>query len=685
MHASGRTIGVDTGGTFTDLVLVEGERVSTAKLPSTPSDPALALERGLAELGGPRRADVLVHGTTVALNALLTGRIARVALVTNEGFADLLEIGRQERPEIYALHPEKPRPLVPRSLRFEVRSRLWPRADGRGFETVREPSAAELARLARAIRASGAESIAICLLHSWGDPRSERRLARALVPLGLPITTSSGILPAHREVERFSTAVANAALVPELSRYLAGLERRAAPGRLRLLQSSGGTLDAARAAREPARIVFSGPAGGVVGAAAAAAEAGLGAIVGLDMGGTSTDVSFLDAPARPPRARGGRAASASGRIATVRGASTVGGALVALSALDIHAIGCGGGSLVGAGAGGVLAVGPESAGADPGPVAYGRSDRPTLTDAHVWLGHVAEGPFLGGGLALDADAVRRAFERLARELGTRPEATARGVLEVARASMRRAIGVMTLQRGRDPRASSLVAFGGAGGLHAAALAGELGMRSALVPLHPGLTSALGMTRAGASAERLRTLLVPLARVSSAARARVYAELARAARAELRETAPPARGVLAERSLELRYRGQSHEIRLPHGPARAAAFHRAHEELYGYALPDREVELVALRLVLVARAAAGPRGGRLRPRRLAANAVRGVRFADFGRRLRVPVIDRARLAPGTRFEGPALVEEFSGTTLVPPRWRASVTAGGHLLLERAGAG
>jgi N-methylhydantoinase A len=663
-----RTIGVDTGGTFTDVVARDGERLETTKLPSTPADPSLAIERALATLGGPRRSDVIVHGTTVALNALLTGRLGRVALVTNSGFADVLEIGRQERPEIYALHPTKPAPLVPRALRFEVRSRHWPRIDGRGLERVSEPSAAELARLARALRAAGAEAVAVCLLHSWADPRPERRLARALAPLGLPITTSAGILPAHREVERFSTAVANAALVPVLEGYLARLARRTAPARLRLLQSSGGTLDAARAAREPARLVLSGPAGGVVGAAAAAAEAGLGAIVGLDMGGTSTDVSFL------ADGTGGA------RAATTHAPSLVGGACVALPALDLHAIGCGGGSLVGIGPGGVLAVGPESAGADPGPVAYGRSERLTVTDAHVLLGHVAEGPFLGGRLALDVEAVRRAFAAFARRLGARPEATARGVLDVARASMRRAIGVMTLQRGRDPRASSLVAFGGAGGLHAAALAGELGMRSALVPLHPGLCSALGMTRAGAAPERMRTLLVPLARCPAAARRRIFAELLRDARAELRETVPTARAALVERVLELRYAGQSHELRLPEGPARAAAFHRAHEELHGYALPEREVELVALRLVLIARPP-HPRAARLRPRRLPPDAVRGEREADLGRRLRVPVLDRLALVPGVCFEGPALVEEFSGTTLVPARWRASVTLGGHLLLER----
>src|SRR5262245_59656530 len=294
----GRTIGIDTGGTFTDLVLADGRALAVAKVPSTPADPVRAILAGLAELGGLRPGDHVVHGTTVALNALLTGRVPPVALVTNAGFADLLEIGRQDRPDIYALHPAKPAPLVARERRFEIGARVWPAPDGGALERVARPSAAELARLARAIARSGAASVAVGLLHSYADARDERAVARVLARLDLPVTCSADLLAEHREYERFSTAVVNAALVPLMRAYLGSIEARLGGARLSLLQSTGGTLSAARAAEEPVRVLFSGPAGGVVGAAAAARSAGFGAFVGLDMGGTSSDVAFHAAGAR---------------------------------------------------------------------------------------------------------------------------------------------------------------------------------------------------------------------------------------------------------------------------------------------------------------------------------------------------------------------------------------------------
>ncbi len=668
-----RTIGVDTGGTFTDLVLADGDELSVVKVPSTPRDPADAVVGGLERLHAGGAGDTVVHGTTVALNALLTGRVARTALVTGAGFRDLVEIGRQERPDIYALHPIKPEPLVPRSLRFEVAQRSWPDpAGGRATELVEvaAPSADELERLRERVAKSGAQSVAICLLHSWADPAIEERVAAALAPLGLPLTLSAHVLAEHREYERFSTAIVNAVLVPIVRAYLAGLERRLPDARLLLLQSNGGTLPASRAALEPVRVLLSGPAGGVVGAARAAREAGLESIVTLDMGGTSTDVAFHDA-----RAEGVLAVSG-GTGDPVR----VAGHPVAVPTLDIHTIGCGGGSLVRVDAGGVLHVGPASAGADPGPVCYGHSDEPTVTDAHVLLGHVAEGAFLGGELALDHDAVARAFERLARRLGAAPAEAAQAVLEVARAAMRRAVGVMTMQRGHDPRRLALVAFGGAGGLHAAALAASLGMRRALVPCSPGALSARGMTAADAIRDLSRTALEPLGAWSRARRRAAFRELAHAGRSSLVEAGHPARAVAFEHGLDLRYAGQSFELRVPEGEDVAGAFHAVHERRYGYRLEGREVELVCLRTrAIVRRASPVPANARSRP--LPADARLGLRAVRFGSRVaRAPLLARARLRPGHAFEGPALVEEYSGTTLVPPRWSARVTAGSHLLLE-----
>ena len=665
---------MDTGGTFTDLVLWDGTDRRVAKVPSTPEDPSRAIAAGLELLGGVRSGDHVVHGTTVALNALLTGETARVALVTNEGFRDLIEIGRQDRPEIYALHPVKPEPLVPRSLRFELPQRTWPAPAGEQerFATVRRPTRTELELLRERIGLSGAEAIAVCLLHSWARPEIEREVERALEGLSIPITLSAAVLPEHREVERFSTAIVNAALVPLLRAYLGSLSRRVGRARLSVLQATGGTLAADRARDEPVRVILSGPAGGVVGAARAAREAGFEAFCGLDMGGTSTDVSFHDAreAERPPT----RA------LEPVH----VAGHAVAVPSLDIHTIGCGGGSLVTVDEGGVLHVGPESAGADPGPVCYGKGAVvPTVTDAHVLLDHIAGGRFLGGELALDVGAVRAAFEQVASRLGTSPIDAALGVLDVARAAMRRAIGVMTMQRGQDPERLPLIAFGGAGGLHAAALAESLRMRGALVPNAPGALSAIGMTCADALHDAARASVSPLAAWSWSHRDTVCRELSREGRAALREAGFAARAIEHEHGMDLRYRGQSYEIHVPEGPRGfdpSAAFHRAHEALYGYALPDREVELVCLRSRSRVRAPIE----RLRParaRRLPRAAIAGERSAVFDRRRRAVVIDRERLAPGHAFEGPALVEEYSGTSLVPPGWKARITAGGHLWMQR----
>ncbi|MCC7014606.1 MAG: hydantoinase/oxoprolinase family protein [Planctomycetes bacterium] len=666
--SAGPVVGVDTGGTFTDLVALDGSEVRFEKVPSTPDDPARALLDGLERLGLRGRARV-VHGTTVALNALLTGRVARTALVTNAGFADLLEIARQDRPDLYALHPRKPAALVPRERRFEIAQRSWPALEGGALEHVRTPSARELARLRRDVGRCRPESIAVCLLHSYADPRIEQRVADSLRALGVPLTTSAALVREHREFERFSTAVVNAALVPVVRDYLEHLARALRGTPLELLRSSGGTSSAELAAREPVRVIASGPAGGVLGAARAAREAGLATMVSLDMGGTSTDVAFR----RLERARGVEQVPS----------SSIAGYPIAVPSLDLHTIGCGGGSLVRVDASGVLTVGPQSAGAVPGPVCYGHGDEPTITDAHVLLGHVASGAFLSGRLELDHDAVERAFEKLGRKLKLAPRRVAQAALDVARAAMRRALGVMTLQRGEDPRRTPLVAFGGAGGLHAADLARSLAMPAALVPLGPGVLSALGMASAAPSAESSRAVLAPLARSSRAELRREFARLSASVRDELRESGVAARQVELECALDLRYAGQSFELRVPFdGTDPASRFEARHRELYGYTLEEREIELVSLR----ARGSAItplPRPRRYVERAAPRAATLAERRAWFGGRAALArVVERAQLAPGHRVEGPAILQEFSGTTLVPPGAQALVVHGGHVLLRRA---
>lgn len=662
-----RTIGVDTGGTFTDLVLNEDGELRAEKLSSTPDDPSRAVIEGAARLGGAGPRGEVVHGTTVALNALLTGDVAPVAIVTNRGFRDLIEIGRQDRPELYALHPVKCDPLVTRERRFEVDQRSFP--NGAGLEHAATPTDSDLDKLARAIRRSGARSIAVCLLHSYADPSIERHVADRLAQLGLPITCSAELLPAHREFERYSTALVNAALVPRVQRYLERLGSALDGERLSVLQSSGGTLPAARAALEPARVILSGPAGGVVGAARAAREAGLHDIVTLDMGGTSTDVAFH---------------AARGRLEDSVASASVAGHPIGLSSLDIHTIGCGGGSIVRVDAGGVLRVGPESAGADPGPACYGRGGPLTVTDAHLLLGHLAPGSFLGGAMELDVEATRRGFAELAKQLGTRPQRAAEAVLEVARAAMRRAVGVMSMQRGKDPSRLALVAFGGAGGLQAAALAEALGLAGALVPRLPGCLSAFGMAHADAVRDHSAAVLAPLADWKVARRKSLFAELARAAREELIAAGHPARRIDFEYGLDLRYEGQSFELTLPEtGRALEADFHARHEARYGWRLDDRGVQLVQARVRgSVRRAENEPSGGKRRP--APRSAQRSARVSALGDGAAVPVYDRESLAPGHWVAGPCVLEEYSGTTLVPAGWRAEVRPGSHIQLTAHGS-
>jgi len=658
-----KAIGADTGGTFTDLVLLEGDEVRTVKVHSTPGDPSEAVLSGLESVGGAPGVD-LVHGSTVGLNAMLTGDVAPTALVTNEGFRDLIEIGRQDRPELYALHPNKPAPLIDRRRRFEVGQRAYP-SEGGSLEIAERPSKAELADLVARVRRSGAKSVAVCLLHSYADPEMEREVARPFEEAGLSVTCSADLLAEHREFERFSTAIANASLVPVVRAYLERLADRVGDREVSILQSSGGIFPAAQAAAEPVRVLFSGPAGGVVGAARAAAQAGYDEVVTLDMGGTSTDVAFHS-----------NAAGLEEVVNDVR----VAGHPIGSPALDIHTIGCGGGSIVSVDPGGVLRVGPESAGADPGPVCYGSGTELTVTDAHVLLGHLRPGAFLGGALDLDVEAVRARFASLGKQLGVSPRAAAEGVLAVARAAMRRAVGVMTMQRGRDPRRLPLVAFGGAGGLHAAALAASLDQPGTLIPRHPGSLSAWGMAHADAVQDRSCTVLGDLADWPRARRKTICGELAEDAISALLAAGHSKRSIRTEFRIDLRYRGQSYELPLTEGSRDDAArrFHAAHVKRYGWSLDDTEVELVHLRArALVHRRLPRPRA--VDPQRLPADAVLGTQRAGFGKIVTARRIDRDALCEGVRFRGPAIIEEYSGTTLLPPGWTASVMSGKHLWL------
>lgn len=595
----------------------------------------------------------LHYGSTVATNALLERRGARVVLLTTAGFEDVLEIGRQTRQVLYALEPWRPEPLVPRRRRLGVRERVL--VDG----TVAVPLTDSALRVAvRRVRRTRAEAVAVCLLHAYRNPVHERRLAAALAPLGIHLSVSHRLLREYREYERTATTVVNAYVGPLMARHLRRLAG-AVGGGLRVMQSNGGLVSAATASAEPVRTVLSGPAGGLVGAVRRAGAAGIGRVVTLDMGGTSTDVALVD-----------------GRLRW-RTETLAGGIPVRLPTLDIHTVGAGGGSLARLDAGGALRVGPESAGAVPGPACYGRGSAPTVTDAHLVLGRLVESEFLGGRFPLDVGRARRALAPIARALGGGIEQAATGILAVVTAAMARAVRVITVERGYDPRDFTLVAFGGAGGLHAADLATSLGMRRVFVPRHPGLLSAWGMV----GAEVVRDVSRTLRRVEPSADllARGFRQLVHEMRRLLARE-----GVVRPRietTLDARYLGQSYEIALPWRRGWVGAFHRAHERLYGHSHVGRPIEVVTLRVR--ARGGAGrlpverlPAGGRPEPCHR-----RPVLF-ESGRVRSTPVFRRDELPAGWASRGPAIICEYSATTVVPPGWRVGVEPTGGLLLEAA---
>jgi N-methylhydantoinase A len=677
-------IAIDTGGTFTDCIFVRSGRLAILKIPSTPRDPARAIANALdkilaaeqtlksPEAKKPVRRSLslksagldLLCGTTVGTNALLERRGGRVALVATTGFEDVIEIGRQARPRLYDFFVDRPAPLVPREQRFGLCERVG--ADGR---VLLRPSRSELARVVRAVKRSGANTVAVCLLFSFAHSAHERAIAKALRAAGFPVSASHEILPEFREFERTATVVVNAYLVPVMSRYLNEIRtlaaQRSRSAQVRVMQSSGGITSARVASREPVRTVLSGPAGGLLGAQYVAECAGFSRVISFDMGGTSTDVALLDGPLRTTNE------------------SAIAELPVAVPMLDIHTVGAGGGSMARFDRAGALRVGPESAGADPGPICYGRGEQPTVTDAHLVLNHFAAEGLLGGELRLDETRTRRLMER-ARGPIRAVEQFAQGILDVADATMEKAIRVISVERGYDPRDYTLVAFGGAGGLHACALAAALGMPRALIPNFPGGLSALGILRADVVKDFSQTVLLSVESVAgvSGALGRAFAQLETRGSREMSTEGFSQREVRIERLLDMRYIGQAFELPVPASGDFVASFHRAHERRYGYADPARPAEIVNVRARFLG-ATPKPELPRSKPGKAeCAKAVNGVRRAFFGGNpLATPVYDRARLRCGNRFVGPAIVTEYSATTLVPPDWRGFVDAYGNLILER----
>jgi N-methylhydantoinase A len=663
-------VGVDTGGTFTDFVFAVSGRLEIFKLASTPSDPSRAIAAGLQTISdqtgvAPKNLEV-VHGTTVGTNALLERRGARTALVTTRGFEDVLVIGRQARPELYNLNAVRPPPLVPDSLRFGLAGRVT--AAG---EVIEKLDQAALAALVGRLRKAKVDSVAICLLFSFLDAGFEKQIAEVLSVLGVPLSVSHQILPEYREFERTSTVTINAYLQPLMGSYLQRLATNTPS--LRVMQSSGGSISASVAAREPVRTILSGPAGGVVGAMRAARAAGFEKIITFDMGGTSTDVALCQ--------RDGL---------RMTNEASVAGLPVAVPVMDIHTVGAGGGSIARVDEGGSLRVGPESAGADPGPACYGRSLLPTVTDAHLLLGHFGGAGLLGGDFNLDESRSEKAMTQLANEMskvaGRKVNAVeaARGVLVVANTNMERALRRISVERGFDSREFALLPFGGAGGLHAVDLAQALRISQIIVPNSAGALSAVGVLTADVVKDQSRTIMLDVGRDTESKLDKSFQEMERTAAAALdREGFPPPQQ-RHERSLALRYKGQSFELEIKQTWGNlASSFHRAHLERYGYA-QENTVEIVSARVRSTGVVEKLPERKHKAPRNNAfAKATTKVNAFLNGKKQQVAVYRRDELGVGARLRTPCIVTEYSSTTLIPSDARAKVDNYGNLIIQVAG--
>lgn len=632
-------IGIDAGGTFTDFVVLhDGGRLEVFKLRSNRANPAGVILAGIeqAVAGRPARDVEVIHGSTVATNALLERKGARAAFVTTEGFEDILHIGRQNRAALYDLTPS------PRRFLTDIRIGVKERAHADGSIELR-PTEAELRRLKRAIREANVESVAICFLHAYQTPENEQAVLAALRGSGY-VCASHEICPEFREFERGSTTLLNAYVGPLMDRYLGALEQ-GSPYAISIMQSNGGLLSADEARRQSVRTVLSGPAGGVVGAFRVAKDCGFPKAMGFDMGGTSTDVSLCDGTPRETME------------------AVVDGIPIRVPMLDIHTVGAGGGSIARVDEGGLLRVGPESAGSDPGPACYGSGELPTVTDAHVVLGRITADQFLGGAMHLDVARSQAALDGLASQLNLTREQAAAGVLRVANANMERAIRAVSIERGYDPRDFALVAFGGCGGLHAAEIATELGIRTVIAPESAGVLSAMGMLLA----DRVRDYAAGvLGRADVEKRFRDLESPAR-------EESP---GAKLERFADVRYQGQSYELTVKWQGARtAAAFHREHQRTYGYSDAKRPVEYVAIRV----RATTKVRKPKLVSEKRAAAKQPERRRVYLGGKWQNMDAWRRGEMPARGIPGPALLLDYGSTTLIPGGWSAKQDQRGNLIL------
>ncbi len=664
-------IGVDTGGTFTDIVLSVQDNLFTHKVLSTPQNPADAVIKGVSEIMKMHNISsyediAIVHGSTVATNALLEHDGAHIALITTKGFEDVIEIGRQARENIYDLCVQRPKPLVPAKHRFGIKERTLHTG-----EIQTEISQNELNRLSRKLKTLDLDAIAVCFLFSYINPKNEQIVADYLHDLNIPISCSYEILPEYREYARFSTTVANAYIRPVLEKHLSTLsDSNKFPKSFHIMLSNGGCISTENFESAGINTVLSGPAGGVIGAYNIAKPAGFDRIITFDMGGTSTDVSLCDQ-----------------RI-SMTSESTISGLPIKVPLIDIHTVGAGGGSIATVDSGGALRVGPESAGAIPGPICYGNSGKNiTVTDANVFLGRISPEMFLGGTMSLSVDAIDYHLRKISDKVDITLQKTAEGILKIANATMERAIKVISVERGYDTRDFTLVSFGGAGGLHAAFLAENLGIKTVLIPPNGGLLSAYGMLFADVIKDYSQTVLWKTDnRIEELNRHLEigFEALLTSAVKDMKREGFALDQLLINRSLDMRYEGQSYELCIPYHSKEKnflPEFHAMHQQRFSYARPDAVVEVVNLRL-----SAIGETEKSITKKSPLSNSdpskarIKKDQVVFDGEDHPTEFYSRESLKPGNRVNGPAVITEFSATTIVPPNFIAEVDGYGILILK-----
>lgn len=643
-------IGVDTGGTFIDVVYKDGKQWKVHKLLSTPRNPAEAVLKGIARISGNSKKE-LVHGSTVATNTLLERNGALTAIITNKGFEDIIEIGRQDRTRIYDLNYRRASCLVSKDNRFGIKGRIIHTG-----EEVEPVDLEEVRSLVKKLKHKKIESVAVCLLFSYAYPGHELLIGELLKDSGIYYSLSHNIVAEFREYERFSTTVINSYVGPKMSNYIKNLkDGLGKEAQLRIMQSNGGSISANIAMYEPVKTIFSGPAGGVVAAYEWSKKSGFNRVISFDMGGTSTDVSLID------------------EDISITTESKISGIPIKTPMIDINTVGAGGGSVVQVDPGGSLKVGPKSAGADPGPICYGKGKEITVTDANLYLGRLIPEHFLGGNMTLHRDSLDEPFYNLAKKAGLAPVELAEGIISIANFNMQKAIRAISIERGHDPRDFVLFSFGGAGGMHAAYLARLLNIPKVIVPENPGLLSAMGMLMADIIKDYSLTIMKNQDEIDSNELVRLFYGLEEEGIYDMRMQGVHKKDISIERYLDMRYEGQSYEVIVPFNKDCIAAFHSLHERLYGYKKPHNRVQIVNLRLRMIGHA----EKPEIKEYELVGEKIKEDAFATeskviFDRRpFLAPVIKRDKLLPGNVISGPAIIIEYSSTIVVPPFAKAKM--------------